>query len=220
MDPNKSIPGLWKEEGNNRRADEEEEEENNGSADEEEEDCKSTSEEDSKSMTDEENNRRRMAHEEENRKRWAEEQDLWEKKMRVRKEEEKEKEEFGSIFNALLKDNKCPIVVDDIYGVKIINNLITRFSVTSSGSRMILIMKYPSLISDLPKQGQGALHLTLQLRDDNESWALFTHILKVTVPPQLLSLRGDILKTCCGLPLIIKKLAVVLSNKDTTIDEW
>ena len=28
------------------------------------------------------------------------------------------------------------------------------------------------------------------------------------------------MKTCCGVPLIIKKLAAVLSRKDTTIEEW
>ena len=144
----------------------------------------------------------------------AEEEDLWVKKMREREEEE---EELWSLFNALVKDKKCLIVVDDVYWIRIIDKLRTGFSATSSGSRMILILNHPSLLSELPK---GGLHLTLQLRDDNESWALFTHILKLTIPPELQNLRGDIVKTCCGVPLIIKKLAAVLSRKDTTIEEW
>ena len=103
MDPNKSIPGLWKEE--------------------------------------EESSMER-----------AKARDLWIEKMQAREEQE---EEFWSIFHALLKDNKCLIVVDDIDSLRIINKLITRFSDTVSGSRMILILEYPSLISDLPEAGAG-----------------------------------------------------------------
>ena len=54
-----------------------------------------------------------------------------------------------------------------------------RFPNTSNGSRMILITRYPSLLLDPQKL---SLHLTLQLQDDNESWALVSHILKVTIP--------------------------------------
>ena len=174
MDPNKSIPTLWKEgdnnslaedekEDNNSLAEDEEEdnislaeeeedhngsaedeegdnnsreEDNNSSAEEEEEGGKSTAEEDNKSIT------------EENNQGMAEEEDLWVKKMREREEEE----ELWSVFNvAFLKDKKCLIVVDDIYSITIINNLLTGFSDTSSGSRMILILEDPSLLSELPK---------------------------------------------------------------------
>ena len=78
----------------------------------------------------------------------AEEEDLWVKKMREREEEE---EELWSLFNALVKDKKCLIVVDDVYWIRIIDKLRTGFSATSSGSRMILILNHPSLLSELPK---------------------------------------------------------------------
>ena len=144
---------------------------------------------------------------------------LWKKENNKSVEEEAEGrgEELWSLLNTFLKNKKYLVVVDAIDEAICFEQLERRFPNTSNGSKMILITRYPNLLLDPQKKG---IHLTLQLRDDNESWALFTHILKVTIPPELLTLRGDILKTCSGLPLIIKKVADVLSHKDTTIAEW
>ena len=60
----------------------------------------------------------------------------------------------------------------------------------------------------------------LRLRTDEESWALFTHALKFSIPPELLKLKDEIAKRCGGLPLLIVKLAEALSHKDATIEEW
>eukprot|EP00261_Vitis_vinifera_P019930 XP_010650604.2 PREDICTED: putative disease resistance RPP13-like protein 2 [Vitis vinifera] len=120
-------------------------------------------------------------------------------------------------LKTFLKDKKHVIVWDDIemdVGLKI---LLSKLPKTSNGSRMILITRYERGLTDLQKKG---IHLTLQLRDDDESWALFKHILKIDMPQGLLYLRRDIVTTCCGLPLAIKKLADILSCKDTTTEEW
>ena len=127
-----------------------------------------------------------------------------------------EKEELWSLLNALSKDKKYLIIVDGIDSTHTLE-LLRRFPDTSNGSRMILITQDGNLLSNLPKK---VLHFTLQLQDNNESWALYTHLLNITIRPELLTLRGNILKTCCGLPLIIKKIVVVLSGKDITIEEW
>ena len=60
----------------------------------------------------------------------------------------------------------------------------------------------------------------LRLRGDEESWALFTHALKKSIPPELLKLKDKIVRRCGGLPVLIVKLAEALSHKDATIEEW
>ncbi|RVW73477.1 Disease resistance protein RPM1 [Vitis vinifera] len=60
----------------------------------------------------------------------------------------------------------------------------------------------------------------LRLRADEESWALFTHALKVRIPSELQELKERIVRRCGGLPLLIVKLAEALSQKDATIEEW
>ncbi|XP_034680702.1 probable disease resistance protein RF9 [Vitis riparia] len=65
-----------------------------------------------------------------------------------------------------------------------------------------------------------SVHHGLRLRGDDESWALFTHVMKVNIPPELLKLRREIVIRCGGLPLAIVRLADVLSQKDADIDEW
>ena len=119
-------------------------------------------------------------------------------------------------LKTFLKNKKHLIVLDDIEmdaGLKI---LLSKLPKTSNGSWMILTTRYARGLTDLQKKGTN---LTLQLHDDDESWMLFKHILKVDIPQELIYLRRDIVTTCCGLPLAIKKLADILSHKDTTTEE-
>ena len=52
----------------------------------------------------------------------------------------------------------------------------------------------------------------LRLRADDESWALFTHALKVSIPQELGKLKEEIAKRCGGLPLLFVKLAEALRS--------
>ena len=125
--------------------------------------------------------------------------------------------ELLSCLNAFLQDKKYLIILDVRHGPVYLEDLLRRLPDTSNGSRMILTSRPTSLHSDLPNK---SLHLTLQLRDDNESWALFRHTLKVSMPPELLDFQREIVRICGGLPLAIKNVADVLSKKDTTIEAW
>ena len=49
---------------------------------------------------------------------------------------------------------------------------------------------------------------------------MFTHALKLNIPPELLQLKDEISKRCGGLPLLIVKLVEALSHKNATIEEW
>ncbi|KAJ9701589.1 hypothetical protein PVL29_006812 [Vitis rotundifolia] len=148
---------------------------------------------------------------------------LWkdDKNCRIKAEKEDEKEEdeseLLSCLNAFLQDKKYLIILDVRHGPVYLEDLLRRLPDTSNGSRMILTSRPTSLHSDLPNK---SLHLTLQLRDDNESWALFRHTLKVSMPPELLDFQREIVRICGGLPLAIKNLADVLSKNDTTIEAW
>ncbi|RVW91976.1 Disease resistance RPP8-like protein 3 [Vitis vinifera] len=84
-------------------------------------------------------------------------------------------------------------------------------------SRMILTTCDMRLPSKLERKSDPH---PLRLRTDEESWALFTHALKVSIPPELLKLKEEIVKRCGGLPLLIVKFAEALSHKDATIEEW
>ncbi|KAL6342567.1 hypothetical protein AAG906_012424 [Vitis piasezkii] len=88
---------------------------------------------------------------------------------------------------------------------------------TSNGSRMICITRKMSLPPNLKTRSDPH---PLRLRADEESWALFTHALKVRIPSELQELKERIVRRCGGLPLLIVKLAEALSQKDATIEEW
>ena len=125
-------------------------------------------------------------------------------------------EEMRQKFISLLAGKRCLIVFDDAYNACFFNLLVTTFSDASNGSRLILTTRSMSL----PSQLQKSVHHAVRLRGNDESWALFTHALKVNIPQQLLTLRREIERTCGGLPLAIIKLANLLSQKGLTIEEW
>ncbi|KAJ9701582.1 hypothetical protein PVL29_006805 [Vitis rotundifolia] len=86
-----------------------------------------------------------------------------------------------------------------------------------NGSRIILTTCETKLPPNLKMKSDPH---PLRLRTDEESWALFTHAFKFSIPPELLKLKDEIAKRCGGLPLQIVKLAEALSHKDATIEEW
>ncbi|KAL6342412.1 hypothetical protein AAG906_009085 [Vitis piasezkii] len=86
-----------------------------------------------------------------------------------------------------------------------------------NGSRIILTTCETKLPPNLKMKSDPH---PLRLRTNEESWALFTHALKFSIPPELLKLKDEIAKRCGGLPLLIVKLAEALSHKDATIEEW
>ncbi|XP_034681062.1 probable disease resistance protein At1g58602 [Vitis riparia] len=86
-----------------------------------------------------------------------------------------------------------------------------------NGSRIILTTCETKLPPNLKMKSDPH---PLRLRTNEESWALFTHALKFSLPPELLKLEDQIAKRCGGLPLLIVKLAEALSHKDATIEEW
>ena len=123
-------------------------------------------------------------------------------------------EEEMQRLNASFIKNRSLIVLDHSYFPY---EMLQGLQDTLNGSRMILTGTKTRLSPNL--QMKSDPHC-LRLRTDEESWALFTHALKTSIPSELRKLKDEIAKICGGLPLLIVKLAEELSRKDATIEEW
>ncbi|RVW25360.1 putative disease resistance protein [Vitis vinifera] len=119
-------------------------------------------------------------------------------------------------LKAFLIDKRSLIVLDDTH-IPFLDHVLRILAESSNGSRMILTTHKISLPPNFRTRSDPHL---LRLRGDDESWALFTHALKKSIPPELLKLKDKIVRRCGGLPLLIVKLAEALSHKDATIEEW
>ncbi|KAL6342401.1 hypothetical protein AAG906_009074 [Vitis piasezkii] len=117
-------------------------------------------------------------------------------------------------LKAFLINNKSLTVLDDSH---LLYDMLEVLPDTLNGSRMILTTCETILPPNLKMKSDPH---QLRLRTDEESWALFTHALKFSIPPELLKLKDEIAKRCGGLPLLIVKLAEALSHKDATLEEW
>ena len=116
-------------------------------------------------------------------------------------------------LNTFLTGKKYLIVLEDAYTVNFLNELVRTLPDASNGSKMILTTNTMRVASELER---GSVHHHVRLRGDDESWALFTHALKVNISREMLKLKREIVRTCGGLPIAIVKLADLLSTKDST----
>ena len=127
-----------------------------------------------------------------------------------------ERDEMMQKLKAFLINNKSLIVMDEPPDYYFWDDLLTVLGDTSNGSRMIWITRKMSVSPNLKTMTDPH---PLRLRVDEESWALFTHALKVNIPSEIQELKEKIVRRCEGLPLLIVKLADALSQKDATIEE-
>ena len=116
-------------------------------------------------------------------------------------------------LNTFLTGKKYLIVREDAYTVDFLKELVRTLPDASNGSKMILTTNTMRVASKLER---WSVHHHVRLRGDDESWALFTHALKVNISREMLKLKREIVRTCGGLPIAIVKLADLLSTKDST----
>ncbi|KAJ9189181.1 hypothetical protein P3X46_000507 [Hevea brasiliensis] len=127
------------------------------------------------------------------------------------------------MVNAFFMDKKYLIVIDDSYSSKVSNacefwrGMGSAFSGISNGTRIIFTVCH---LWQAPPVTETDFTYRLHLRTNDESWALFTHTLKVNIAPEVQHLKGRIIRKCGGLPTVIVKLAELLSQRDETLDEW
>ncbi|KAG8655446.1 putative disease resistance protein At1g59780 [Manihot esculenta] len=127
------------------------------------------------------------------------------------------------MVNAFFMDKKYLIVIDDSSSSKVKNacefmrGMGSAFNEISNGTRILFTVCH---LWQAPPVTETNFTYRLHLRTHDESWALFAHTLKVSIPPEIQHLKGRIMKSCGGLPTIIVKLAELLSQRDATLEEW
>ncbi|XP_050233496.1 putative inactive disease susceptibility protein LOV1 isoform X2 [Mercurialis annua] len=122
------------------------------------------------------------------------------------------------MVDSLFGSNKSLIVLDGSYASSFWRRIERKFRDKSNGSRIILTLNH---LSAAPPVTETDFTYRLHLRSDDESWALFTNVVKVDIPTELkVNLKKVILRKCGGLPKLITKLGLLLSQRVATLNEW
>ncbi|MFQ6621250.1 hypothetical protein Gotur_002432, partial [Gossypium turneri] len=133
-------------------------------------------------------------------------------------------EELAEKLHNFLKDNKCLVILDDIWSIEAWDSLKPAFPVAmNTNSKFLLTSRNKEIISHADRRGY--LH-ELQCLKDAESWELFqkiafsqAHSTENIVDPELEELGKDMVNSCRGLPLAIIVLGGILATK-SSIHEW
>ncbi|EEF32896.1 ATP binding protein, putative [Ricinus communis] len=128
------------------------------------------------------------------------------------------------LLNQMFKAKKYLIIIDKVYSTNLWDDIREAFDGLSNGTRVVFITYETNFFFPgqrrTPEVSERNFIYRLHLRNDDESWVLFTRSLKMSIHPDLLKLKRQILRRCGGLPTIIQKLAGQLSEKDATLEEW
>ena len=111
-----------------------------------------------------------------------------------------------------LKEKKYLVVLDDIWSIKVRDELISCFPESSNGKVLITTRN-----QEIASHANSQLY-KLRLLNKTESWDLF--LKKIVVPAELEDLGKKMTAKCHGLPLAIVALGSLLSRKDKTTSSW
>ncbi|TYI42111.1 hypothetical protein ES332_A01G075400v1 [Gossypium tomentosum] len=133
-------------------------------------------------------------------------------------------EELAEILHNFLKDNKCLVIIDDIWSIEAWDSLKSAFPVAmNTNSKFLLTSRNKEVVSHVDRRGYS---YELQCLDDDESWKLFqkiaflqVHSTENIVDPKLEELGKDMVNSCRRLPLAISVLGGILATK-SSIHEW
>ncbi|KAL4352750.1 hypothetical protein GQ457_06G024020 [Hibiscus cannabinus] len=140
-------------------------------------------------------------------------------------ERKKRDEDLATELYEFLKDEKCLVVLDDIWSTEAWDILKPAFPVEPSSNNKILITsRNKEIVSHADRRGH--LH-ELQCLSDEQSWDLFQKIAFPRTDPtenrvdaKLKELGEEMVKHCAGLPLAIVVLGGILVTKDNSFTEW
>ncbi|XP_052875181.1 probable disease resistance protein At1g58602 [Gossypium arboreum] len=83
-------------------------------------------------------------------------------------------EELAEILHNFLKDNKCLVIIDDIWSIEAWDSLKSAFPVAmNTNSKFLLTFRNKEVVSHVDRRGYS---YELQCLDDDESWKLFQKI--------------------------------------------
>ncbi|KAM4099767.1 hypothetical protein ACJW30_05G016000 [Castanea mollissima] len=136
----------------------------------------------------------------------------------------KEKEYSFKEVNDFLKPKRYLLVLDKVSNKEIWDTLKEAFQDCGNGSRILLITRDNSVASHADR---SSTPYQLQLRTNDESWDLFTQMVRFqpepSQPDQILSKwekqANEVVKRCGGLPLTILSYGYLLSGKKVMIKD-
>ncbi|KAG4122968.1 hypothetical protein ERO13_D11G307100v2 [Gossypium hirsutum] len=138
------------------------------------------------------------------------------KKMKVEKLAEK--------LSSFLEENKCLVILDDIWNTKAWDSLKPAFSARKTKSKILLTSRNKEIVAHADKNG---FLYELQELDYNQSWELFQKIAfpqtnspGYKIDAKMKELGEDMVKHCAGLPLAIIILGGILATKYPSLTEW
>ncbi|KAK7837836.1 disease resistance protein RPP13-like [Quercus suber] len=127
------------------------------------------------------------------------------------------KEELKQMLQNFLREKRYLIVLDKIPMSGVWDDLKDAFPDQSNGSRIMITTR--DMDSPLDADS-GIFHYKMQLLSTDESWRLFKNTLLMDIPEELEEVGRTIVICCRGLPLTIKKMGELLSDKEATKEEW
>ncbi|TYH46639.1 hypothetical protein ES332_D11G352000v1 [Gossypium tomentosum] len=138
------------------------------------------------------------------------------KKMKVEKLAEK--------LSSFLEENKCLVILDDIWNTESWDSLKPAFSARETRSKILLTSRNKEIVSHADSKG---FLYELQYLNYKQSWEIFQ---KIAFPPtnspgykidaKMQELGEDMVKHCAGLPLAIIILGGILATKYPLLTEW
>ncbi|XVF78620.1 hypothetical protein PTKIN_Ptkin14bG0149300 [Pterospermum kingtungense] len=146
--------------------------------------------------------------------------------LHIMEEDDRKKrdEELAEKLFNFLKDNKCLVILDDLWTIQAWDNIKPAFPERETRSKILVTSSNKEVASHADRRGY--LH-ELKCMKDEESWGLFQ---KVGFPDtgynpdyradeSMEELGKNMVKRCGGLPLAIIVLAGILATK-TSLSEW
>ncbi|MBA0771104.1 hypothetical protein Gotri_019625 [Gossypium trilobum] len=134
-------------------------------------------------------------------------------------------EEIAQKLFKFLEDNKCLVILDDIWSIEAWNSLKPAFPIErNSNSKILLTSRRKEIVSHAdPRCYQCALRCL----NNKQSWELLQKIAfpisdfaAYGVDAKLRELGKDMVKHCAGLPLAIIVLGGILATKNNSLNEW
>ncbi|KAG4213529.1 hypothetical protein ERO13_A01G062850v2 [Gossypium hirsutum] len=138
---------------------------------------------------------------------------------------ERRDEELAEKLHNFLKDNKCLVILDDIWSIDAWDSLKSTFPIAmNTNSKLLLTSRNKKIV--LHKDRRGYYLHELQCLNDDESWELFQRIAfpqpystENITDAKMKELGKKMVHQCAGLPLAIIVLGGILATK-SSIYEW
>ncbi|PPR82049.1 hypothetical protein GOBAR_AA38663 [Gossypium barbadense] len=133
-------------------------------------------------------------------------------------------EKLAKKLSSFFEDNKCLVILDDVWNIDAWNSLKPAFSARETKSKILLTSRNKEIVSHADKNG---FLYELQYLNYDQSWELFQKIAfpqtnspGYKIDAKMKELGEGMVKHCAGLPLAIIILGGILATKYPSLNEW